>query len=125
MSRHAGEPNVIDPRNRPALIAAVVAGLALFALLWLWLQWSPLLAWVVAWSLPTFAVYGIDKRQARSDGWRIPEGLLHAMALAGGVIGAWAGRLVFRHKTRKLAFLVVLVVASLIWGAITVWAVFG
>ena len=44
------------------------------------------------------------------------------MALAGGVIGAWAGRLVFRHKTRKPIFLVVLVVASLIWGAIAIWA---
>ncbi len=122
MSRHAGQPSVIDPRNRPSLIAAVVVGFALFALLWLWLQWSPFLAWVVGWSVPTFALYGIDKRQAMSDGWRIPEALLHAMALAGGVIGAWAGRLVFRHKTRKPIFLVVLVVASLIWGAIAVWA---
>jgi uncharacterized membrane protein YsdA (DUF1294 family) len=122
MSRHAGHPSVIDPRNRPALIAAIVAGLAVFALLWLGLRWSPFLAWLAGWSVPTFALYGIDKRQARADGWRIPEALLHAMALIGGVIGAWAGRLVFRHKTRKPVFLVVLVIASLIWGGIAIWA---
>ena len=93
---------MLDPRNRPALIVAMVLGLVAFVLLWLWAGWSPLLAWLVGWSVPAFALYGIDKRQARSGGWRIPENLLHGVALIGGVAGAWTGRLVFRHKTHML-----------------------
>jgi uncharacterized membrane protein YsdA (DUF1294 family) len=112
----------MDPRNRGPLVVATVAGIGLALVLWLWLDWSPLLAWVVGWTAPTFAAYGYDKHQARRDGWRIPEIVLHGLALIGGVIGAWAGRLVFRHKTQKPIFLVVLVAASVLWGAIAVWA---
>ena len=113
---------MIDPRNRPALIVAIVVGIGAFVLLWLLAGWSPLLAWLVGWSVPAFALYGIDKRQARSGGWRIPEVLLHGVALIGGVVGAWAGRLVFRHKTRKPVFLAVLIIASVIWVAVAIWA---
>ena len=112
---------MIDPRNRPALVAAIVIGAGAFVALWWWAGWSPLLAWLAGWSVPAFALYGIDKRQARAGGWRIPENLLHAVALVGGVIGAWAGRFVFRHKTRKPIFLAVLLAASVIWIAIAIW----
>jgi uncharacterized membrane protein YsdA (DUF1294 family) len=114
---------VIDPRNRPALIAATALGIGAFVLLRWWAGWSPLLAWLVGWSVPAFVLYGVDKRQARSGGWRIPENLLHGVALVGGVIGAWAGRFAFRHKTRKPIFLAVLILASLIWVGIAIWAI--
>jgi uncharacterized membrane protein YsdA (DUF1294 family) len=39
------------------------------------------------------------------------------------VAGAWAGRIVFRHKTRKPVFLAVLVVSSMAWGALAAWVV--
>ena len=89
------------------------------------LHWSPLLAWLVAWTPVAFVAYGMDKRAATRGDWRIPELVLHGLALIGGVIGAWAGRLVFRHKTRKPVFLVVLVIASVLWGAIAIWAITG
>ena len=111
---------MIEPRNRPALLGSLVVGVGLFAGLW-WLGLSPLVAWLVGWSLPAFATYGIDKRQARNERWRVPEEVLHGLALIGGVIGAWLGRGVFRHKTHKPMFLVVLVVASLIWAAVVAW----
>lgn len=114
-----------DPRNRPALVGSAVCGLALFLVTWLWLGWSPLLAWVLGWSAPAFAVYGIDKWQAGRGGWRVPEVVLHGLALVGGFPGAWVGRIVFRHKTRKPVFLVVLVAATVAWGVILAWAVFG
>lgn len=75
--------------------------------------WVP--SWLIGLGATTFAVYGWDKRRARSGGWRVPEAVLHTLALAGGVVGGWAGRLVFRHKTRKPAFTVVLTVATVIW----------
>ena len=113
-----------DRRNRIPLLAAAGLGIVLFLALWLIVGVSPLLAWLVGWTPPAFAAYGVDKWQATHGGWRIPEVVLHGLALVGGVIGAWAGRFVFRHKTQKPVFLIVLVVASLLWGAIAVWAVF-
>jgi uncharacterized membrane protein YsdA (DUF1294 family) len=101
----------------------MVMGVALFLLLWLALSWSPLLAWVAGWTPVAFTAYGIDKRAAVRGGWRIPEAALHGLAIIGGVIGAWAGRVVFRHKTQRPVFLVVLVVASIIWGLVAFLAV--
>jgi uncharacterized membrane protein YsdA (DUF1294 family) len=115
---------MIDPRNRPALAGAIIAGMVAFAALW-WLGLSPLLAWVVGWTLPAFAMYGIDKRQAQRGRWRVPEAVLHGLALVGGVIGAWAGRAVFHHKTNKPAFTIVLIVASMSWAAVVLWALLG
>ena len=54
-----------------------------------------------------------------------PKCSLHGLALIGGVIGAWAGRSVFRHKTQKREFTLVLIVASVIWAVIAIWALFG
>ena len=113
---------MIDPRNRPALFGAIIGGIAAFGLLWV-LGVPALLAWLAGWSVPAFAMYGIDKRQARAGRWRIPEAVLHALALVGGVVGAWIGRAVFRHKTREPVFLVVLVIASALWAAVVILAV--
>jgi uncharacterized membrane protein YsdA (DUF1294 family) len=112
----------VDPRNRPAIVGALVAGVAAFLILWA-LGLSVVVAWLVGWAIPAFALYGIDKRQAQVGGWRVPEGVLHGLALIGGVIGAWAGRAVFRHKTQKPVFLVVLVAASVLWAVIALWSV--
>lgn len=114
-----------DPRNRRALVGSLAAGLVLFLVAWLLLHWSPLLAWLAGWTPVAFAAYGIDKRAGIRGDWRIPEIVLHALALIGGVIGAWAGRLAFHHKTRKPVFLIVLVLASVLWAVIAIWAVFG
>ncbi|MFN8518603.1 MAG: DUF1294 domain-containing protein [Chloroflexota bacterium] len=84
-----------------------------------------LLAWMAGWTPVAFAAYGIDKRAAVRGGWRLPELVLHGLAVIGGVIGAWAGRLVFHHKTRHPSFLVVLVLASILWGAIVLGVALG
>ena len=105
-----------------ACLGSVVVGLTAFGLLWA-IGSPPLVAWLVGWSIPALAMYGIDKRQARSGGWRVPEAVLHALALVGGVVGAWAGRLVFHHKTREPAFLIVLILASVLWLAAVMVAV--
>ena len=114
-----------DPRNRPVLVGTGVVGIGLFLFAWLGLHWSPLLAWLVGWTPVAFVVYGLDKRAATRGDWRVPEVVLHGLALIGGVIGAWAGRIAFRHKTRKPVFLVVLVIASVLWAAIVIWAILG
>jgi uncharacterized membrane protein YsdA (DUF1294 family) len=70
--------------------------------------------WLVALSLLTFGWYGFDKRQAQRDGLRVPELLLHLLALAGGFAGGWLGRGLFHHKTRKSNFTAVLVFSTLL-----------
>ena len=77
-------------------------------------------------SLAAFIAYGFDKRRARLDGWRVPEKTLHWMALLGGWPGALAGQRVFRHKTQKLSFRIVLWLCVafhllLLAGALYLW----
>jgi uncharacterized membrane protein YsdA (DUF1294 family) len=51
-----------------------------------------------------FAAFGIDKAQAEAQAWRISEASLLQLAFFGGIGGAFAGRALFRHKTRKQPF---------------------
>ena len=73
---------------------------------------SPYFLVLASTSIVTFVLYGFDKIQAKHDGSRVPETVLHVLALAGGFIGGWAGSLIFRHKTSKPVFLVVLLLAT-------------
>jgi len=51
-----------------------------------------------------FAAFGIDKMLAEQRQRRISEATLLQLAFFGGIGGAYAGRALFRHKTRKQPF---------------------
>lgn len=51
-----------------------------------------------------FAAFGIDKSLAEQQQRRISEARLLQLAFLGGIAGAYAGRALFRHKTRKQPF---------------------
>lgn len=51
-----------------------------------------------------FAAFGIDKMKAETGRWRVKESTLLMLAFIGGSPGAYAGRRIFRHKTRKQTF---------------------
>lgn len=53
-----------------------------------------------------FLVFGIDKKRAREHKWRISERTLLGLAVIGGSVGALAGMHLFRHKTRKMKFMI-------------------
>ena len=63
-----------------------------------------LIDYFTALSLITFLDWGYDKLQAKANGWRISERSLFVLILVGGAFGALAGMQLFRHKTRKPPF---------------------
>ena len=78
-------------------------------------------AWLLALSAVTCAYYWFDKRRARNGGDRVPELVLHLLALAGGFPGGWLGRAAFRHKTQHPSFTIVLALATLLHAVFVVW----
>ena len=67
---------------------------------------SILVWYLAAINFITWVVYGADKIKAKSGKWRIPERTLLLLALIGGSLGALAGMILFRHKTRKPKFFI-------------------
>ncbi len=63
--------------------------------------WSVYGAWLTGCSATALAAYTWDKVQARLDGPRIPESLLHALALTGGFAGAAVGMVLLGHKSNR------------------------
>ncbi len=55
-------------------------------------------------NIVTFAAFFYDKMAAKQGAWRIPEANLFLLAFIGGSVSAYAGMQLFRHKTRKGKF---------------------
>ena len=83
--------------------------------------WKLYWIWLVIASGITFLLYGFDKAQSKKGGWRVPEVFLHGLALIGGFPGGWAGRSMFRHKTKKGIFVFVLAVSTVIHLGLIYW----
>ena len=52
----------------------------------------------------SFLVYGYDKYCSIKNKWRISEYHLLCLGLIGGGIGSLLGMIIFRHKTKKIRF---------------------
>ena len=73
------------------------------ALAWI-LGLDIILAWLLSINLSTILAYGYDKRIAGGSKTRIPESVLHLLALLGGTPAAYVGMRQFHHKTVKGSF---------------------
>lgn len=62
--------------------------------------------YILSINLIGFFIMWLDKHKARKGSWRIPEKTLFIITGIGGGIGTTAGMFVFRHKTKKLNFLI-------------------
>ena len=60
--------------------------------------------YLIAVNVLAFSVYGMDKRKAKANQWRVPESQLLFLAVIGGSVGALLGMRTFHHKTRKPKF---------------------
>jgi uncharacterized membrane protein YsdA (DUF1294 family) len=95
-----------------ALCALLVLGLLAFQ----WLPWDLYWIWLAVVNVVTFAFFRYDKRQARINGaTRVPEVVLLALLLSGGVFGGVVGMLARpRHKTHKSIFWIMLLGATVL-----------
>jgi len=87
--------------------ALVFFGLIAVATLVIWLAWRalhPAAIWLVCSTVVTFGAFGYDKAISGTKRTRVPEIVLLALTFFGGTFGALVGRVVFRHKTRKVRF---------------------
>ncbi len=63
-----------------------------------------LTVYILAVSLLTWILFGLDKWKAIHGKWRIRESTLLGLSLIGGAAGGLAGMYLFRHKIRKMHF---------------------
>ena len=112
-----------QPKTTFSLIALILSVMVLLAVIY-FVKLPFFWAWMLAWSVVTFGLYGYDKAQSRIGGGRVPEIVLHIITLVGGWPGAWMGRFVFRHKTRKPIFFVVLILSTILWMGLGYWYFF-
>ena len=107
MNRPA-RPSRARQRSSPyrlfALLALLVGGAVAFALRFTFgAGW--LLAYFAGVNVATFVLYAYDKSAAARGGWtRVPERVLHGLALAGGTPAALLAQILLRHKTLKRPF---------------------
>lgn len=75
---------------------------------------------LIIWNFIVFCMYGVDKRRSIKNKWRISEKTLIVVSFLFGAIGAICGTKVFRHKTQKAKFRILLPTA-LVVNIIVVW----
>lgn len=75
-------------------------------------------------NLMSLILFWWDKRAARLGNWRVPESKLLLFALLGGFVGAFLGQSLFRHKTQKQPFKLLLWLAAIVHIAIMYWLTF-
>ena len=111
-----------NPNTYFLLIAfALTASIALA--LWKLTAIEPLWIYLITINFITFCFYGYDKYQAIHQKFRIPEIVLHILAIAGGSFGAFAGQYIFRHKTKKLTFQIVFILIAIVQISLIIWLI--
>jgi uncharacterized membrane protein YsdA (DUF1294 family) len=109
--------------HKSYFLLALILSAVLGAALWFFTPMHPLWIYLTTITLLTFAFYGLDKHRAIRQKSRIPEVVLHLLALAGGTVGAFAGQIVFHHKTKKLKFQMIFYAIVVVQTGFVLWSV--
>lgn len=72
-----------------------------------------------------FILYGVDKKKAEKEKYRIPESRLILVAVLGGAFGALLGMISFHHKTKKTKFRVVVPVFAVLYAVLMAVFLYG
>jgi uncharacterized membrane protein YsdA (DUF1294 family) len=98
-------------------LAALIILLVLGFFVYQWLRLDLYWVWLVVLNFVTFVFYRFDKRQAAVGATRVPEVVLLALLMTGGVLGGAAGMLMRpHHKTHKPLFWIMLLAATALHG---------
>ena len=65
-----------------------------------------IIIYILVINLVGFFMMWLDKQKAKKGSWRIPEKTLFFITALGGGIGTTVGMYAFRHKTKKLNFVI-------------------
>jgi hypothetical protein len=76
------------------------------------------IGYLVIINIIAFIFYGIDKRKAIKQKWRIKESILLFFSILGGGVGSFFGMKVFHHKTQKKKFIILVPVFTIIFAIV-------
>ncbi len=79
---------------------------------------TPLLIYLYWINILTFVLYAADKRRAIRHERRVPNAILLMMSCIGGALGALCAMLMFRHKTNKIIYNVMVPLTLFIWTVV-------
>ena len=77
--------------------------------------WKIILIYLLLINIIAFITYGVDKKKAVSNKWRIQEKTLIGLSVLGGGIGSLLGMMVWHHKTRKPVFMILVPLFMVVW----------
>lgn len=83
-----------------------------------------IISYIVIVNIIAFVLYGVDKRKAKKNQWRIAESTLILIAFIGGSLGALLGMIVFHHKTKHWKFKILIplcLIVDILLGYIYLW----
>lgn len=63
----------------------------------------------------TYIIYAYDKKQAIRGNYRVSEQFLLLLVVVGGMFGAILSMIVYRHKIKKMTFLIKYIIASIVF----------
>lgn len=110
---------------RHADVPFVIGHVCITFALWLLMRHafvlSPVVLVLVAATVSACVLMGIDKVAAAAGMWRVPERALYLVTLLGGSAGVLLGMRLFRHKTQKTSFQMMVFVIVLLQFAIGAW----
>ena len=79
-----------------------------------------ILSYLLGINLVAFVLYGVDKKRAVRNEFRIRERVLLWMARLGGGLGSWLGIKSFHHKTKHTKFRVIVPLWFFVWAIVGV-----
>ena len=77
-----------------------------------------LIMYLIIINIVTFIVFGLDKYYAIKNKYRVSESTLFLLCLIGGSFLGFVGMKVFRHKTKKLYFVIGIPLIMIIEGIV-------
>lgn len=78
------------------------------------ISYNKIIVYIIILNILGYLIMYIDKRRAKKQQWRISEQTIFLITFLGGGIGTTLGMYTFRHKTKKLKFIIGLPLITII-----------